>query len=64
MVRIGGEDCAALGTDFDGIMGAFEIGSPAEMYRLFDALGAHGLTERQIGKFARENVLRVMRDAL
>jgi len=64
LVDVGGEDCAALGSDFDGMGGKLEIGSPAEMDRLFDALRARGLTERQIEKVARLNVLRVMRDAL
>jgi len=64
LIKTGGEDCAALGSDFDGISGTFEIGEPAKMYILFDALRGRGLTERQIEKFARENVLRAMRDAL
>lgn len=64
LIQIGGEDCPALGTDFDGVTGAFEIGQPTQMGRLFDALQKHGLTERQIDKIARENALRVIRETL
>jgi membrane dipeptidase len=63
-INTGGEDCVALGTDFDGIDGAFEIGQPTEMSKLFDALEQRGLSERQLEKFAFSNVLRVLSDAL
>lgn len=64
MVRVGGEDCAAIGTDFDGIHGPLEIGGPEEMYLLFGALAKQGFTERQIEKLASGNALRVLRDVL
>ena len=64
LLRVGGEDCPALGTDFDGIMGQFEVGQPTQMHRLFDALSRQGVTERQLDKFARENALRVIRETL
>ncbi len=60
LYRIGGEDVIALGTDFDGIDGTFDVGSPLEMHRLFESLAQAGLTPRQLEKFASGNVLRVL----
>ena len=59
-IKVGGEDCVGLGTDFDGIGGNFEIGHPTEMDKLFSALAKEGLSERQLDKLCCENVLRVM----
>ncbi len=59
-IKVGGEDCVGLGTDFDGIGGSFEIGHPTEMDKLFAALSQKGLTERQLDKLGSGNVLRVM----
>lgn len=64
MLRGGGEDCVALGSDFDGIHGELEIGSPEAVPGLFEALRRAGLSPRQLEKFAYGNVLRVLRDAL
>ena len=64
LFNVGGEDCAGLGTDFDGIDGRFEIGQPNEMTKLFDALKQTGFSERQLDKFAYANTLRVLRDVL
>ena len=63
-INKGGEDCVGLGTDFDGIQGQFEIGQPTDMEMLFQALLKKGLSERQVEKFARGNVLRLLRDVL
>lgn len=63
-IQVGGEDCVALGTDFDGIDCKLEIAHASEMYKLFDALKNEGITERQIDKLASENVMRVLKDAL
>ena len=64
MLKVGGEDCIALGTDFDGVGGHLEISHPTQMERLFDALHKKGLTQRQLDKFASGNVLRVMRECI
>ena len=65
MVRYGGEDIVAIGTDFDGITGdRYDIQSPDEMYLLFDALKKAGYSERQIDKFRYGNALRVMNEVL
>ena len=64
MLQTGGEDCIAMGTDFDGIGGPLEISNPTQMQRLFDALSRKGMTQRQLDKFANGNVLRVMKDCI
>ena len=64
LLKTGGEDVVAIGTDFDGIEGTLEIGEPTQMYRLFEKLKMYGFTERQIEKAAYRNVERVIRDTL
>lgn len=64
MIKVGGEDFPAFGTDFDGIGGKFEIGHPTEMDLLFDFLSKKGLTASQLEKFASKNVLRVMKETI
>lgn len=60
MVNIGGEDCAAIGTDFDGINGKFDIGSPDQMPQLFRALESNGFPADLIEKIAYRNAERVI----
>lgn len=62
MVNTGGEDCAAVGTDFDGMGGDLEIGSADRMPMLFDAMERAGFTPRQIEKIAFGNAERVIAD--
>lgn len=64
MIKIGGEDCPAIGTDFDGIGGRLEIGSPGQMPRLFETLEKSGFTAGQIEKIAYRNGERVMEEVL
>lgn len=64
MLQIGGEDCVAMGTDFDGVGGHLEISHPTQMYQLFDALAEKGMTAAQLDKFANGNVLRVMKECI
>ncbi len=64
MVKQGGEDFVALGTDFDGISGSLEIGTPSEMAKLFDQLEKEGFSIRQIEKLAYKNALRLIRDVM
>ena len=61
-MNTGGEDCVGIGTDFDGVWGKLEIDEPAKMDQLFHALQKAGVTERQLDKIARENVLRVIKE--
>lgn len=64
MTNIGGINVAAIGTDFDGIKGEFEIGNCSEMQRLFDALQKAGFHESQIEQIAYKNIERVLEDVL
>lgn len=64
MINTGGEDCAAIGTDFDGMGGELEIGSADQMPRLFIALERMGFTAGEIEKIAFGNVERVFGEVL
>lgn len=64
MMNVGGEDCPAIGTDFDGVGGRLEIGSPGQMPRLFEALAESGFTAGQIEKIACRNAERVIAEVL
>lgn len=63
-IKVGGEDCVGIGTDFDGIEGELEIAHPTQMSFLFDALEKQGVTPRQLDKLASGNVLRVIKEAM
>lgn len=63
-IKIGGEDCIGIGTDFDGIENVPEIAHPTQMSLLFEALEKKGVTPRQLDKLASENVLRVIKEAM
>ena len=64
MIRKGGEDTVALGTDFDGFA---QDSLPAgiqgvqDMEKVWDAMRKKGITPRQIDKIAYGNIMRVMR---
>ncbi|MGL6199780.1 MAG: dipeptidase [Lachnospiraceae bacterium] len=66
MMRVGGEEAVAIGTDFDGfdIEGVIEIPDIGEIGRLAAALGKAGVTQRQLDKIWSENVLRLIREVL
>lgn len=64
MVKTGGLECAAIGTDFDGMDGQFEIGNPTEMELLFDRLAREGFTQGEIEKIAYKNARRFLQDTL
>ena len=59
ILDIGGEDVLAIGTDFDGTTGNFEIGSPKEMPKLFERLEQQNWPQERIEKLASKNALRV-----
>ena len=63
-IKVGGEDCVGIGTDFDGVEGELEIAHPTQMTLLFDALEKRGVTPRQLDKLASGNVLRVIKEAM
>lgn len=64
MINVGGTDCAAIGTDFDGISGRLDIDGPEQMPLLFTELERAGFTETEIDKIAFRNVERVLKDVL
>ncbi len=60
-VRVGGEDCAALGSDFDGmIVPVRGLSDAADWPNLTDALLARGLRPTTVRKILGDNVLRVL----
>lgn len=63
MMKVGGEDFVAIGTDFDGFdEGELSITDIGQMEKLHDALRKKGITERQLGKIWYKNALRVIRE--
>lgn len=62
--RVGGRECAALGSDFDGISGKLEIAGPQEYEKLELALSKAGFSGAEIEKIFYKNAERVIRDVL
>ncbi|MCG8555957.1 MAG: dipeptidase [Proteobacteria bacterium] len=63
VVRVAGEDVAALGSDWDGMIRPTRgLEDASRLPNLTDALLARNLPQRVIRKILRENVLRVLRD--
>lgn len=63
-ITVGGIECAAIGTDFDGISGRLEIANASQMQDLFDALPRYGFTATEIEHIATRNVERVLADVM
>jgi membrane dipeptidase len=64
IVDVVGEDCPALGSDWDGfIVPTKPLKDPRGLPLLTDALLAAGFSRRAIGKILRGNVMRVLREA-
>ena len=61
MVNVGGIETAAIGSDFDGTFGMFDIPDCSKMPLLFEAMEKNGFTGEQVEKIAYKNVKRVMR---
>ena len=64
MVDVGGTECAAIGTDFDGIHGELEIPDASGMQELFWRMKSAGFKESEIEKIAYRNVLRVIGESM
>ena len=60
MVDIMGEDCVALGSDFDGITPPKEIGDASGLPRLMAAMKARDFGEPLINKIAYDNWLNLL----
>ena len=63
-IDVGGLECAAIGTDFDGISGELEIASADRMPDFFEALERRGFTSRELDYICWHNVERVFREVL
>ena len=64
ILRVGGEDCLGLGSDFDGIDTNQALPGAQSMGKLWEALKQSGFTERQLDKIFYANVLRVLEGVL
>lgn len=62
MINVGGSDTPAIGTDFDGTYGEFDIPECSRMQLLFEAMEKDGFTYEQIEKIAHKNVERVLKE--
>lgn len=65
MIKKGGEDTVALGTDFDGFAPDFlpdGIRGVQDMDKVWDAMRKKGITPRQLDKIAYGNVMRVIHE--
>lgn len=62
--NVGGSEVLAVGTDFDGIHGKLEVGTPAEMPLLFDALRKAGLSQSELDNMKCGNIIRVFNAVL
>lgn len=60
--NVGGSGILSIGTDFDGIHGKLEIGTPAEMPLLADALLKAGLSHDELENMFQNNILRVFQE--
>lgn len=63
-INTGGLECAAIGSDFDGISGELEIGSADRMPYLFESLERRGFTSLELEHICRRNVERVFRETI
>ena len=64
MVKIGGIECASIGTDLDGVSCNLEIDSADKMPFLFEGMKKAGFSDDEIEKIAYKNAERVMREVL
>lgn len=63
IINVGGEDCLALGSDYDGmIVPTDALGDASQLPNLTDAMMAADWTLFRIEKALRGNVMRVLRD--
>jgi membrane dipeptidase len=62
--KVGGIQCLALGSDFDGFDGGCELKDASEYRKLIFALERNGFPSEEIEKITWKNTLRVMRETL
>ncbi len=64
MIKVGGEDLPALGSDFDGIEGNIEVPDSSKMHLLLERLQEDGVRPSVVEKIAYGNAQRVIKEAL
>ncbi len=64
IVKIGGIDVVALGTDFDGIEYQLEISHLGNIDKLINALVCNGFTTGDIEKICYKNAIRIIKECL
>lgn len=62
IIKVGGEDVVALGSDFDGIPPYNEIPDCTHMQNILEKLSGAGISRTVVEKLARENFLRVFKE--
>ena len=62
MLNLGGEDLVAIGSDFDGIGGEFEIKNPHKMIEFLNYLNMNGVSADVVDKIAYKNVERFFKE--
>ena len=62
MLNLGGEDLVAIGSDFDGIGGEFEIKNPYKMIDFLNYLNMNGVSADVVDKIAYKNVERFFKE--
>jgi membrane dipeptidase len=60
LIKVAGEDCVALGSDFDGARIPKDIGDAAGLPNLIEALRLQQYSEKLIAKIAHENWVSVL----
>lgn len=60
LMRLAGEDCVGLGSDFDGARIPAQIGDVTGLPRLVEAMQGHGYGEELTRKLCSENWMRVL----
>lgn len=63
-IKVGGEECVGIGTDFDGIGGKFEISDCTKMNLFFNELHRRKISDRVIEMIAFSNVARVIKESM
>jgi membrane dipeptidase len=64
LLRVGGEDVVALGSDWDGIQGDIELNDPRKLEILWQELRRRLVPERVLEKIAHSNARRLLADTL
>ena len=64
MIKVGGEDVPALGSDFDGIPPYEELAGCEKVQSLLEYFARNGISERVLEKVAYGNFARVFRQVV